>query len=48
MNWGARSLVRTRCIDHTMPQVRSMLLEAISDVPDLLVVAELTVGSELT
>ena len=46
MDWGAGSLVGTCCIDHTMPQVRPMLLEAISDVPDLLIIAELTVGLE--
>ena len=46
VDWGAGSLVGTRCIDHTVPQVRPMLLEAISDVPDLLIIAELAVGLE--
>lgn len=46
MDWGAGSLVSAGCIDHTVPQVSPMLLEAISDVPDLLVIAELAVGLE--
>ena len=48
MNRGAGRLVRACSIDYPVPQVCPMLLEAISDVSDLLVVAELTVGLEFT
>ena len=46
MYWGAWSLVCTCCIHDAMSQIGSLLFEAISDIPDYIVITELTIGLE--
>ena len=44
VNRGARGLVCASCADHSMSKIGSMLLEAIRNIPDLLVVDQFAIG----